>query len=265
MRLGKHLRELWRLRAGVILCALLASFAAVSACFKIGLAPPGLTSRSLETATASTQVLVDTPTSSVLDLRQGTSEISAMTNRALLLGNIMASRPVRQFIGRRAGVPAEVIQAATPLTSEFPRPMAEAGNEKHTTDILRSTEQYRLSIRANPTVPIILVYAQAPTKEVAERLANGAVDGLRDYLGAVADAQQIGVPEQVRVEQLGRAHGAVINKGVGIQAGLLSFIFVFSVSGAALVFLSRVRRGWAVAKQAETDSINFEPEPSTSA
>jgi hypothetical protein len=96
-------------------------------------------------------------------------------------------------------------------------------------------------------VPILNISAQAPNKDAAERLANGAVDGLRDYLAALAVRQGTDPKKQVRLEQLGRARGGVINNGISLQIALLSFIFVFTLSCCAVLFLSRVRRGWSAA------------------
>jgi hypothetical protein len=244
MNLGMHLRELWQNRLVACACVGLAVLAAMSAAFKISVFPPGVHSRSLDLAAASTRVIVDTPHSTVLDLRESTSDFEAMSNRAVLLGNVMASLPVRDYIARRAHVPAEAIIATTPLTPDFPRPAATNENQKHTSDLFKSTDQYRLNIQANPTVPVLDVYAEAPTKGSAEALANAAVDGLRDYLGDVARIQGIGAPDQVRLSQLGRARGGVINGGVRLQAALLAFVLAFAVSAAAAIFVTRVRRGW---------------------
>ena len=52
-----------------------------------------------------------------------------MTNRGVLIGNVMASEPVRQYISKRAGVPAEVLQVASPVTPDFPRPLATSGKK----------------------------------------------------------------------------------------------------------------------------------------
>ena len=183
----------------------------------------------------------------MLDLRYGTGDFDSLTSRAVLLGNVMASLPVRQYIARRADIPADVIRASTPLTPDFPRPAAVAGEEKKTSDILRSTDQYRLSIQANPTVPILEVYAQAPSAEAAAKLANASVDGLRDYIDDVAADQGVAVGQQAQLSQLGRAHGGVINHGVRPQALVLTFLIVFTVACAAILFISRVRTGWRFA------------------
>jgi hypothetical protein len=244
MELGKHLRELFRLRFAVVVCLSLATFAALLLSYKVSVLPPKLESRSLEIASARTDVLVDTPLSTVLDLRQGASEIQGMTNRAVLIGNVMVSPPVLAYIGRRAGVPPDVIQTQTPLTPDFPRPLAAAGQEKHTSDLFKSTDQYRLNIQANPTVPILEILSEAPNAKAAATLANAAVDGLRDYLAVQARTHGTAIDDQVRLSQLGRADGRVINGGVRWQMAMLSFVIVFALSAATAVFIARVRRGW---------------------
>jgi hypothetical protein len=251
MQLGRHLRELWKLRLGVGLSFLLASLIAISSIDHVGLFPPKITSRQLEIAAASTRVLIDSPRSEIIDLRTDTYAFTSLTTRAALLGNVMASAPVREYIARRAKIDPQRIQAVAPITANVPRNLIEPGSEKRSSDILRSTDQYRLDIQANPTVPILDISSQAPTKEAAERLANSAVDGLRDYLRDLGNRQGIGPDQQVRLEQLGRARGGVINHGVGLQIALLSFMVVFTISCCAVLFLSRVRRGWVAAAGSE--------------
>jgi hypothetical protein len=244
MELGKHLRELFRLRLAVVVCLSLATFAALLLSYKVSVFPPKIESRSLEIASARTDVLVDTPLSTVLDLRQGASDIEGMTNRAVLIGNVMVSPPVLAYIGRRADIPPDIIQTQTPLTADFPRPLAAAGEEKHTSDLFKSTDQYRLNIQANPTVPILQILAEAPNAAAAATLANAAVDGLRDYLAAQARTQSTPIDDQVRLSQLGRADGRVINGGVRWQIAMLTFLIIFALSAATAVFVARVRRGW---------------------
>jgi hypothetical protein len=252
MQLGMHLRELWRVPFGLAVSCMVALFVTLTISYEVRLLPPGLEPRNHEIATASTHLLVDTPKSTVLDLRQETLELDAMTNRAVLLGNVMASAPVREYIARRAGVPPDVIRATAPATPEYPRPIADPENRRRTSDILRTTDEYRLKISANPTVPIIDIYSQAPTADAAKQLANAAVDGLRDYLAAVARAQSIPPGRQVQLDQLGPARGGVINDGVHLTVAVLSFLLVFALSCAAVLFVSRVRRGWRASTQAES-------------
>jgi len=71
VELGRHLRELFRLRTSAVVCILLGTLAAVWVSYEIQLSPPGISPRSIEIASASTEVLVDTPFSAAVDLRQG--------------------------------------------------------------------------------------------------------------------------------------------------------------------------------------------------
>jgi hypothetical protein len=250
MAFGRHLRELMRLRVGVIASTLLATLAAIWSVADISVSPPKLTSRSMEMGTAFTQVVVDTPNSAILDLRQETYDIDSLKNRAVLVGNVMASPPVRGYIARRAHVPDEALQIVTPRTPAEPRARAELGSKKGPGDILESTDQYRLDIQANPTVPVLDVYAQAPTAKASEELANAAVDGLGDYLRELAGSERTPAEMQARLRQLGRAHGEVINDGVKLQVAVVVFLLVFAISSAAVVVVSRVRRGWVAAEAA---------------
>lgn len=239
-----HLQELWRLRLGVALSAVLAVVVVLT------------TGGPHEIATASTQVLVDTPRSKLTDLRANTYDLSSLTTRADLLGNVMVSEPVRSYIAARAGVPPNRIEATAPITANVPRALKEPGSEKRASDILSSTDQYRLDIEANPTVPILGIYTQAPTPEGAQRLANAAVAGLRTYLAGVASRQGLGPTKQVRLQQLGPASGGVINGGVGTQVTVLTFLVVFVLGCCAVLLLDRVRRGWRLAARQEGDNAS---------
>jgi hypothetical protein len=251
MGLGMSMRGLWQLRVGVLVSVALALIAALWSVERISLFPPGLTPRSLEMATASTQVVVDTPKSALLDLRQDTYGLDALTNRAVLLGNVMASPQVREAIARQARVPVESLRIAPPLTPKQPRALAETGNRKRTSDILKLNDQYRLAIQANPTVPVLHIYCQAPTAESAQALTNAAVDATRRYLADLAASAGTPRDRQVRLLQLGRAKGAVINGGIAWQAALLAFALTFVASCATAVLLARVRHGWQVAALSE--------------
>lgn len=259
MGLGLRLRKLWHLRGGVVGAFVVALLVATWSVEKISVVPLKLTPRSLEMATAATHVVVDTPTSSILDLRQDTYSLEGLTNRTVLLGNIMASTPVLQSIAARSGVPLQLLQIDAPLTPAQPRAPAEAGRDKHTSDIFKSTNQYRLSLQANPTVPILDVYAQAPDARSAADLANAAVDELRRHLAQLAATGRIPAQDQVRLVQLGRARGTVINRGVRWQVAIVAFFVTFGAACASLIFLARIRDGWLLESQAEHDAEGHGP------
>jgi hypothetical protein len=244
MGIGIRLRKLWALKGGVVLCLVVSSLVALWSVQSISLSPFRLTPRSLELATASTHVVVDTPTSAVLDLRQNTLSFEALRNRAVLLGNVIAGATVRQGIAHQVGVPADTLRIQAPLTTEEAAPPPESGNERHTSDLVKSTDQYRLNIQANLSVPMLDIYSQAPDAKSAAVLANSAVDELRVYLRNLAAVQRTPPEDQIRLLQLGRAHGAVINKGVRWQLFVLAFVLTFAFTTASVLFFARVRSGW---------------------
>lgn len=246
-----RLRMLWRLKLGVVASVALATVAAVLSVSTVSLAPPKLTARSWDMATASSHVVIDTPTSALVDLRQDTYSLESLTNRGALLGNVMASAPVRQAIAARAKVPIELLEIDAPLTPQQPRPPADEGTQPKTSDIAASTNQYRLAIQAAPSVPLLDFVAQAPTPQSAAALANAATAELKAYLARLAAKQQIPPREQIRVVELGRAEGTVINAGIHWQVALVAFVLTLGASFATLIFLARVRRGWELAARSE--------------
>jgi hypothetical protein len=261
MGFGARLRELWHIRGWVALCLVLALAAAVWSVANISLFPPSLSSRSLKLATATTQVVVDTPKSTLVDTRQDTYSLDALTNRAVLLGNVMASAPVRQAIAARAHVPIERLEIDAPLTPQQPRPAPEEGKEPKTSDIAKSTDAYRLNIQAAPTVPLLDFIAQAPTAESAAALANAASVELKAYLARLAASQQTPASEQIRVVELGKAKGTVINSSIHWQVPLVAFLLTLGASCATLIFLDRVRRGWKLAALSDRSREPLEAQP----
>jgi hypothetical protein len=256
MGLGIYLRELWGHKLGLVLSVLVAALATLQIVYGISLAPPGIEGNSLSVASASTHVIVDTPKSTVVDPRTDAYTIESLSNRALILGNVMASLPVRQYIARRAGIGADQIRAEPPLTPEQPRAMVDSAQAPHVSDILKRPGEYRLSIQVDPMAPVLDIYAVAPSAAGATKLANASVDGLRDYLAAVAAKDRTPKSDQVRLEQLGRASGGLINAGAGLQIAILTFLLVFAIACLAVLFLVRVRRGWRMAAKVDTPPLH---------
>ena len=245
---------MWQLRPWVAASAALAAVVALWSVANISLMPLRLTPRALEMATASTHVVVDTPRSSVLDLRQNTYSFQALTQRAVLIGNVIANGAVREDIARLANVPVDALQVAPPLTPQQPTPVAGSANNS-VGAILKSTNQYRLSIQANPTVPMLDIYSQAPTASSAAALANAVVPALRDYLTSLAAAQQTPPGDQIRLLQLGQARGNVINQGIYWQVAVLAFALTFTLACATAILFARVRRGWQMAALADQRGV----------
>jgi hypothetical protein len=235
------MRQVWRLKLGMGLSLALALLAA-----GWSVSRPGL-----EMATAHTEVLVDTPQSIMTNLRQSSYSIDGLVNRAVVLGNVIASTPVEAKIAQRANVPAPLLRIQGPITVHVASLPLTAQDTRSITDITKSNEQYRIQIDANPTVPMLDIYAQTPTAKSAAALANAAVDELKAYLAGLASSQATPASDQVRIEQMGRATGMVINPGVKYQLALLVFILTFLLACATAIVVSRIRAGWRLEAMSE--------------
>ena len=218
MRLAKLLRN--HRRPG--LCALLAL--AIAACSVVG--------RDLTFSGAVVHVLIDRGV--VADQRSGPPAISNDTGRAALFAGLLASRTGLDYVGRRAGVPGDRIAGGAPPTADVPIAMTEPDSEKRASDILASTSRYRLDVQARPTMPIIDIYARAPTTVGAERLAGGAVAGLGDLLRDRARRQGVDPATLPALRMLGPPRGGPVNAGAAPQIAGLTFLVVFGVAWFAL-------------------------------
>ena len=242
--IATHLRRHRPTVLGIAVCASIALAATVFSLYSVSFAPPGLEARSLEQAGASTRVLIDPVDSAITSRHTVTTTFESLTKRASLLSQVMAGGPVREYIGRRAGIPAADIAAIARITENVPSTLTEPDSEARADEIEQSRKPYRLDIQPRPALPIIDIYAQAPTPAEAERLADGAVAGLRDFIAAEADAHHADPEDGTALHQLGPAEGAVINGGAKLVIGGLTFLLSFALAGGLWLGIKSARRGW---------------------
>jgi hypothetical protein len=240
-------RQRLRLRGRYVAAVLIATAASVMSVDKVGFAPPSLHARDWQIGAASTTLLIDTPQSEILNLGATTDDFGSLQARAALLGNLMATDPVKAEIARLMGLPASHIQASAPITANVPQTLVEPGSGASATNILASADHYKVQIQADPEVPILHIYTQAPSGPAAVDLANDSVAGLRDYLSSLSAQQGLYAASHVRLEQLGVATGGVINSRVSEEIAMLVFVTAFAAVCFASVGLSRLRLGWGIA------------------
>jgi hypothetical protein len=223
---------------------LIAVVCAICSVSTVSLVPPKIAPSDLETAGATTSVLLDTPQSVITAKKPDwVFSLHSVIARAGLLSRLMATTPVVSYIGRDAGIPPDQIAAVAPITGSFPSELTDAGSEQRARELLLAGDRYRLEIQARQDAPVIDVYAQAPSPAQAERLANAAITGLRAYLRNFAVDAGVDPASQVRLEQLGEARGGVINSGAKLEIAALTFVFAFMLSLVALLILARGVRG----------------------
>jgi hypothetical protein len=240
----------FRLRTAFVVSLAVALIATFLSQYSVG--PSGLHARNYVIGAASTAVLIDTPKSEVVDLSATAYDFGSLQTRADLIGNLLVSDPVKSDIARRAGIRPSQLEADSPITANVPQTFIEPGSGAAATDILASANHYKLQVQADPQVPLLHFYAQAPSADAAIRLVNATVSGLEAYLGSLSKQEKLHPNTAVRIVQLGTAHGGVVNSGAPKEIAFLVFITIFAVAICVSVGLSRLRVGWILAGQQVT-------------
>lgn len=248
MTFGARLYGIFRHRRAVAVSLCIAIVACIWTLYRPTLLPPGLHQRALSIGAASTVLLVAPPN---LVVGGNSYQYESLVNRATLLGNVMVSPPVLDSAARAIGVRSSRIQATAPMTANVPRALIDPGSGGSATDIIASPDQYKLEIQADPSVPILHVYTQAPTKTQAVRFATASVQAATSYLQQLQSNEKIPAAQQVSVEQLGSARGGIANPGGPTQMAILVFVGVFCVSLWFSVIVAKIRGGWVHARVAE--------------
>jgi hypothetical protein len=241
MELARTLKILWRRRRLVALGALMAMIVALLSVSQVGLIPPSLTSRTNVFATASTQILVDTPDSAFADLA---NELDPLDTRASVFARFLASPTAIALIAREAELPADAIEAQGPYDQNLPVFEQEPTAEQRSSQIIGEGALYRLRFENNPDLPIIAVFAQAPSQDQAIALATAAPAALRTYVKRIQAQQHTPASRQVEIRRLGRATGGVVNKGANLQIAMLVFLVVLAGWCMLLIPAQTIARGW---------------------
>jgi O-antigen ligase len=220
-----------RLRPRVIV-AISVAIALVAAVLAYGAVKP--------VATASTHVFVDTAPPTVA--HRPHFPISALVQRAELLGRVMTSSLLADRIARRAGVPPGQLATEARTTANVPSALLEPASEERASSILIADRPYRLEVQARPFTPILDVYTHAPTVAAATRLADAGIVELQARLQALADEAGVAPERGLAVRQLGTTRGSVVNAGMARGVAVITFLLVLALVGAALWFATHEPR-----------------------
>jgi hypothetical protein len=238
------LRDLWHRRPLVGCVCLLALFCGFAVAYRISF-PPKLESRHYAIGVATTRILIDTPSSQVVEVSPKGSD--TLGTRAGLIASLMVDGTVKGAIARRAGVPPEQLDGVSESAAESsaaigpPDPRASV----LTTRVVTNTSGDQL--------PIIEVDAQAGDARAAARLAGAAVTGLRDYLDSKAALQRIRDAQRLQVTGLGAPQARDVVRGPGGLLALAAAIFVFLAGCATILVVTALARAWRAASDEEED------------
>lgn len=225
IRLGKYLRELSRTRVVWVPALAIGALLALTS-MKTG-----------RLYGAHTQILVNEPKPGILSTGSGTTSYDWLNNGALLLGNILTSDPGNDFVARAAGVPVTSVTFNDPQS--YFKPSLDALPKP-------GAPPYSISAVSDPSVPMLDVYATAPTQAMASRLVDAAYAGLREYLSGPGSTGTF----QLQITQLG--HGHAVDPGnsspiIGALEHLVLYVGAFAVLG---MFLTRSLRSWRAHRDA---------------
>lgn len=251
MEFVKLLRELWRQRILVALALALAIMVGMVAAYRV--TPAGITSRQHYVGIASARVLVDTPTSQVVDLGlKQDANAGVLPARAVLLANLLTTSPLRDEIAKSAGVaPDRVIALAdTPLDSGPPvsTPLATGATVK-----VGDPRANVVKLHTDISLPLITVNTEAPDAATAARLADGTVRVLTDYLASLVTSGNVPKDRQLVVKRLGGAHAATEQRGPSRILAVMAAVMVFLLGCGSILLLSALVREWRNAAALEDD------------
>jgi hypothetical protein len=241
MELARTLKILWHRRRAVALGAAVALIAALLSIYRVGLLPPSLESRTNVFATASSQILVDTPDSAFADL---SNDLEALEVRASVFARFLASPAAVALIAEEAELPFDAIEARGPFELNLPEVQRAPTAERRSSQILGEGALYRLRFENSVALPIVSVFAQAPEREEAMALAAAAPAALSGYIERIQAQQQTPADRQVEIRQLGDATGGIVNQGANLQIATLVFIVVLGGWCMLLIPARTIARGW---------------------
>jgi hypothetical protein len=223
------IRQLWQRKALVALVLALAVFAAILTAYRVSVSPLGLHKRTLQVAAASSQILIDSPNSTLVD-GASAETFNALATRAKIYGQYLSSLEARRQIAKQVGVPPQTISTAGPFSPETGRvsyeaqPAGERANE-----LLKEGAVYRLVFTAQEAVPIALASASFHT--------------LTDYVDRL-EAESKPVSRGVTVRELGAPQGGTLGNSNGMILMALAFIAIAGLGCAAILIVPGFARRW---------------------
>lgn len=237
------IRQLWQRKGLVAIVFAVSVLAAILTAYSVSLSPPGLHKRTLQVSAASSQILVDSPKSTLVS--GGSPEtFNALATRAKIYGQYLSSLEARRQIARLVGVPPQTISTAGPFSPETGQnsyenqPSGERANE-----LLKEGAVNRLVFSAQEGVPILSVSAQAPTTDRAIALANASFRVLTDYVHSL-EADDKPVSDGVTLRELGTPQGGTLGSSNGKILMALAFLAVFALGCAAILMVPGFVRRW---------------------
>jgi hypothetical protein len=250
VQLFKILREIQRHRRLVIAVVCVSALIGFLLAFRPGFPPQ---SRQYHQAIASSDILIDTSSSQVVDVGGHGPDLSTLASRADLLGNLMVTGPLKESIAKTAGVSPENLVIVPPANAETPgvAPVpVETGDGARVPRSERST----LTFSTDATLPILHVVAEAPDAETAHNLALATVANLRQYLSSIAASQHIPPQRQLVARQFGAPSTKTVTRGVPHSLAFAVAVGLALLGCGAIIGGSWFAKRWREFNEEEADA-----------
>ncbi|MGZ5321680.1 MAG: hypothetical protein ACXWFN_09530 [Solirubrobacterales bacterium] len=229
------LREIWRCRVPVGVAAVVAILVGLVLTYTVSLPPK---SRKYEVGIASSRILVDTPSSQVVNVEPRGLETLGV--RASVLANVMTEGEIKTIIATDAGLDPSELGAGVEFEGALPADLSRAAGdpEAHVLTARTATDPDGVPL------PIIEIEAQAPDSAAAVRLADAAVAGLGGYLASKAANESVPNARRLQVTGLGAPQVRQEIRGPKRVVALGLAVFVFLCGCAGILVLSALAPGW---------------------
>jgi hypothetical protein len=260
MPLAIALRTLWRHRIIVALGLILSIFAGMALAFKL----PSLQTRSFKVGVATVEVLVDTPSTQIVDVSPAGAYNLGQT--ANLLSTVMTQGVIREGVITKAGmVPSRFSAFSLSSSSSGSGPGAAAETPPPDSSLLKAgsgvmTTQ-TLMDSSGDDLPIIWVQTRAATPAKAVAMANAAVSSLDAYVQSSALDNKIPARLTLHVSALGAPQASVAASGTGPLMAAAAAIGLFGFACLLVLLCSALARGWRVAAALEQADMEEEEQP----
>jgi len=188
--------------------------------------PPTFEPKGIEFGVALTQILIDTPRSPLTDAEVTVEPLAA---KADLYARLVESEPVQESIAEAGGFDLGQVAIASRISGSatFSRAGREQVGAQRAQDIASERQGRQILFAAEQGVPVLTVFAQAPTAEEAVRLAQAGARGLIGYISSIQVRRATPRASRIQLSQLGSARGGTVNPGASRSLALVVFLAVF--------------------------------------
>jgi hypothetical protein len=251
------LRELWRKRVLVAGICVVAVIVGAALHYRL----PSLQSRRYDVGVATMNILVDTPSSQVVNVAPKGSDATGA--RATLLASLMVGGEIKSMIANRVGINANQLIGTTSAVTD-PATAGVGASTGTTPTIPANGYSYNTQVPTDSVgdeLPIIQLNTQAPTAAEAANLASAAVAELQQFMNTKAVSEGITDANRLRVSGMGVPAATIQAKGASPMVVLLVMVVVFLIGCAAILGVQAVVRGWRHAAELEKELEDSESEP----